>query len=120
MEVVVWLRRLGLGWYEAAFRGGERFRKLMKRPVPLGVRKMIDKGRSQIGQCNCVERGWLLTLAFVAVAIAAWLTAPIAQIESIAFAAEVDAIGAPAPVGFADIIERVKPAVVGIRVRIEE
>ena len=79
---------------------------------------MIDEGRSQIGQCNCVERGWLLTLAFVAVAIAAWLTAPIAQIE-IAFAAEVDAIGAPAPVGFADIIERVKPAVVGIRVRIE-
>ena len=56
---------------------------------------MIDEGRSQIGQCNCVERGWLLTLAFVAVAIAAWLTAPIAQIESIAFAAEVDAIGAP-------------------------
>jgi hypothetical protein len=52
---------------------------------------MIDEGRSQIGQCNCVERGWLLTLAFVAVAIAAWLTAPIAQIESIAFAAEVDA-----------------------------
>jgi serine protease Do len=80
---------------------------------------MIDEGRSQIGQCNCVERGWLLTLAFVAVAIAAWLTAPIAQIESNAFAAEVDAIGAPAPVGFADIIERVKPAVVGIRVRIE-
>jgi hypothetical protein len=38
MEVVVWLRSLGLGWYEAAFRGGERFRKLMKRPVPLGVR----------------------------------------------------------------------------------
>jgi len=80
---------------------------------------MIDEGRSQLGQCNCVERGWLLTLAFVAVAIAAWLTAPTAQIESIAFAAEVDAIGAPAPVGFADIIERVKPAVVGIRVRIE-
>jgi hypothetical protein len=33
MEVVVWLRSLGLGWYEGAFRGGERFRKLMKRPV---------------------------------------------------------------------------------------
>src|SRR5208282_1951269 len=44
---------------------------------------------------------------------------PIAQIESIAVAAEVDAIGVPAPVGFADIVERVKPAVVGVRVRIE-
>jgi hypothetical protein len=54
---------------------------------------MIDEGRSQIGQGNCVERGWLPTLAFVAVAIAAWLTTPIAQIESVAFAAEVDASG---------------------------
>ena len=80
---------------------------------------MIDEARSQIGQCHRVWRGWLLRLAFVAVAIAAWLTAPIPQIDSMAVAAEVDAIGAPAPVGFADIIERVKPAVVGIRVRIE-
>ncbi len=80
---------------------------------------MIDEVRSQIGQCHRVWRGSLLRLAFVAVAIAAWLTAPIAQIDSMAVAAEVDAIGAPAPVGFADIVERVKPAVVGVLVRIE-
>ena len=80
---------------------------------------MIDEVRSQIGQCHRVWRGSLLRLAFIAVAIAAWLTAPIAQIESMAVAAEVDAIGAPAPVGFADIVERVKPAVVGVRVTIE-
>jgi len=80
---------------------------------------MIDEVCSQIGQCNGVWRSWLLRLAFVAVAIAAWLTVPIAQIDSMAVAAEVDAIGAPAPVGFADIVERVKPAVVRIRVRIE-
>ncbi len=35
-------------------------------------------------------------------------------------AAEVDAVGAPAPVGFAEIAARVKPAVVRVRVRIEE
>jgi serine protease Do len=35
-------------------------------------------------------------------------------------AGEVDAIGAPAPIGFADVIERVKPAVVGVRVKIAE
>jgi serine protease Do len=35
-------------------------------------------------------------------------------------AAEVDAIGAPAPIGFADVIERVKPAVVGVRVKVAE
>ena len=31
-----------------------------------------------------------------------------------------NALGALAPVGFADIVERVKPAVVGVRVKIEE
>ena len=30
-----------------------------------------------------------------------------------------DAIGVPAPVGFADVVERVKPAVVGVQVKIE-
>jgi hypothetical protein len=39
--------------------------------------------------------------------------------ESIAVAAELNAIGIPAPVGFADIVERVKPAVVGVQVKIE-
>ncbi len=37
-----------------------------------------------------------------------------------AVAAEVDAIGATAPLGFAEIIEKVKPAVVGVRVKVED
>ncbi len=68
---------------------------------------MID--RFQIGQRN--------GLSFVALLITAWLTAPV---DSTAVAAEVDAIGAPAPIGFADIVARVKSAVVGVRVKIEE
>ena len=52
--------------------------------------------------------------AFIAVAIAAWLTASTAEIGSIAVAAEVNAIGVPAPADFANIVERVKPAVVGV------
>jgi len=35
-------------------------------------------------------------------------------------AAAVDAANAPSPTGFADIVERVKPAVVGIRVKVRE
>ena len=54
--------------------------------------------------------------ALVALAIAAWHVTLGGQ----AAATEVDALGAPAPVGFADIVERVKPAVVGVRVKIEE
>ena len=68
---------------------------------------MIDEARSQIRS------------AFIDVAIVACLTASIVQIESIAVAAEVNAIGIPAPVGFADIVGRVKPAVVGVQVKIE-
>jgi serine protease Do len=41
------------------------------------------------------------------------------QSSSQAIAAPVDAVGAPAPVGFADVIEKVKPAVVGVRVKFE-
>lgn len=37
-----------------------------------------------------------------------------------AVAAEVDAVGVTAPTNFADIIERVRPAVVGVRVKAEE
>jgi serine protease Do len=80
---------------------------------------MIDEVRSQIRQCNCVLVDGLHRLAFVAVAIAAWLTASTAHLQSIAVAAEVDAIGVRAPLDFADVVERVKPAVVGVRVRIE-
>ena len=29
-------------------------------------------------------------------------------------------MGAPAPIGFADVIERVKPAVVGVRVKVAD
>jgi serine protease Do len=56
-----------------------------------------------------------------ALVVAAWLAMPGAgwQPGSSASAAEVDAVGAPAPVGFADIIQKVKPAVVGVRVKIE-
>jgi serine protease Do len=43
-----------------------------------------------------------------------------AFVPSRLLAAEVDAIGAPAPIGFADVIERVKPAVVGVRVKVAE
>ncbi len=70
-------------------------------------------------QCNCVLRNRLLRLAFAAVQVVAWLTASTAHLQSIAVAAEVDAIGVRAPLDFADIVERVKPAVVGVRVRIE-
>jgi hypothetical protein len=72
---------------------------------------MIDEARSQIRQCNCVLVDGLRRLAFVAVVTAASLT-PIAHIQSVAAAAEVNAIGVPAPVSFADVVERVKPAVV--------
>lgn len=57
-----------------------------------------------------------------AVAIGALLAAGEAGWPSAcqAIAAPVDAIGAPAPVGFADIIEKIKPAVVGVRVSVEQ
>jgi serine protease Do len=58
-------------------------------------------------------------LALVACAIAASAAShPVFTFP--AEAAEVDAIGVPAPLGFADIIERVKPAVVGVRVKVED
>ena len=73
--------------------------------------------RSQITRDNSVLVEGLHRLAVAAVAISAWLTASIAQDGSIAVAAEVNATGIPAPVGFADIVERVKPAVVGVQVK---
>ena len=56
----------------------------------------------------------------------AWVMVPLlvcaiaSMAPSRARAAEVDAIGAPAPIGFAEVIERVKPAVVGVRVKVAE
>jgi serine protease Do len=61
----------------------------------------------------------LISLCFVALTTAAWLTTPGLRITLRAAAAEVDAVGAPAPIGFANVIERVKPAVVGVRVKIK-
>ena len=57
-----------------------------------------------------------------ALALGTWLVAAGAGWlpGSRAVAAAVDAANAPSPIGFADIIERVKPAVVGVRVKIEE
>jgi serine protease Do len=82
---------------------------------------MIDKAHPLIEvQHNCTWRGFPITLSLVALAMAAWLTAPDLLIGFQAVAAEVDAVGAPAPLGFADIVGRVKPAVVRVRVRIEE
>ncbi len=85
---------------------------------------MIDKAHSRIDvRYNCFCRGFAMTLALVGLAVAAWfagwLAGPDLRIGSPAVAAEVDAVGAPAPVGFADIVARVKPAVVGVRVKIE-
>jgi hypothetical protein len=73
---------------------------------------MIDKAHPLIEvQHSCTWRGFPITLSLVALAMAAWLTAPDLLIGFQAVAAEVDAVGAPAPLGFADIVGRVKPAV---------
>jgi S1-C subfamily serine protease len=81
---------------------------------------MVDQAHSHIDiPHNHVCRGCPVALLLVALATAAWFTAPDLRIGSQAAAAEVAAIGTPAPIGFAEIVERVKPAVVGVRVRIE-
>ena len=54
-----------------------------------------------------VRRGFCLAIA--ALIAVPWLVAADAHVGADAFAGEVDAMGAPAPLGFADIIERVKP-----------
>ena len=65
----------------------------------------------------------MLTSASVALALAAGLVLsgmPGLNSDFEAAAAEVDAAGAPHPDGFAAIVARVKPAVVGVRVKMEE
>ncbi|HVX77496.1 MAG TPA: Do family serine endopeptidase [Bradyrhizobium sp.] len=57
--------------------------------------------------------------ALVGVIVIAALSS-IWQLKSSAIAAEVDAADVVAPNGFAEIIERVRPAVVGVRVKIDE
>ena len=66
--------------------------------------------------CSC---GLYIRRLRVAFAIAALFAALDLWIGSQAGAAQVDAKGAPAPVGFADVIERVKPTVVGVRAKID-
>jgi serine protease Do len=68
--------------------------------------------RSQLGQRVCYR---LLMLSWVTIA-----ATMICQLASPALGGEVDATGAAAPLGFAEIIERVRPTVVGVQVRIEE
>jgi serine protease Do len=53
----------------------------------------------------------------MAAAMTAWLA--VSATGSQVLAAEVDAVGASAPLGFADVIEKVKPAVAGVRIKIE-
>ena len=80
---------------------------------------MIEKTLLQVDTlANWVERR-LVTSRLMASVVATWLTAGCLLSGSQVTAAEVDAIGTPAPLGFADIVERVKPTVVGIRVKIE-
>ena len=66
--------------------------------------------------CSCRLYARRLLVAF---AIAASFAALDLWIGSQAGAAQVDAKGAPAPVGFADVIERVKATVVGVRANFE-
>ncbi|MGA8654034.1 MAG: Do family serine endopeptidase [Xanthobacteraceae bacterium] len=80
---------------------------------------MIDKKISRVAAGR--RATWPgVALSLIACAIAVLPAATRRPLGFEARAAEVDAIGAPAPVGFADIIERVKPAVVGVRVKVED
>src|SRR5580693_5659286 len=73
---------------------------------------MVNNSNSRFAAAYGTAR--ILVLSLVACTFAASVAASPAQ------AAEVDANGAPAPIGFADVIERVKPAVVGVRVKVAE
>src|SRR6516164_6856815 len=76
-------------------------------------RPMVENSSSRFaGAAN--RKAQVFALCLFAVAIAVPVAASPAQ------AAEVDAIGSPAPMGFADVIERVKPAVVGVRVKVAD
>ena len=74
---------------------------------------MVENGSSRFASA-ANRKAQVFALCLFASAIAAPGAAPLAQ------AAEVDAIGSPAPMGFADVIERVKPAVVGVRVKVAD
>ena len=83
--------------------------------------RMIDEARSRSAiRQSCIWRRFIIALSLVVLANTAWLATPNLRMGSEAVAAEVDAVGVPAPLGFADIVARVKPAVVGVRVKVEE
>jgi len=71
------------------------------------------KGRASHGPRH------LATRYMAALTLGAWLVTAGAGWGCRAVAAAVDAADAPSPIGFADIIERVKPAVVGVRVKVD-
>lgn len=85
---------------------------------------MIDDAGSPVHALRHASRGsrLLASRCLAALTLGAWLvTAGVGwERGSHAVAAAVDAANAPSPIGFADIIERVKPAVVGVRVKVEE
>jgi len=80
---------------------------------------MMDKNLSQMDDLGSRVRRRRVKSATLATVIVTWLSAGYLLSGSHIAAAEIDAVGVPAPLGFADIVERVKPAVVGIRVKIE-
>ena len=80
---------------------------------------MIEKSLLQVDILANFIRCRLVTSGLFAVAVVIWSAAGGVLSGSSGAAAEVDAIGVPAPLGFADIVERVKPTVVGVRVKIE-
>jgi serine protease Do len=84
---------------------------------------MMDDAGSPLHAPRRASRGSRLLASryLAALTLGAWLVT--AGVEwkpgSHAVAAAVDAVNAPSPIGFADIIDRVKPAVVGVRVKVE-
>jgi serine protease Do len=80
---------------------------------------MIDKTFLQVDTFAKWMGRRLFASGLMTSSVATWLAVGYLLNGAQAAAAEVDAIGVPAPLGFADIVERVKPTVVGIRVKIE-
>ena len=85
---------------------------------------MINNAGSAVHALRHASRGsrFSPSRCLTALTLGTWLVVAGAEWGpgSHAVAAAVDATSAPAPIGFADIIERVKPAVVGVRVKVEE
>jgi serine protease Do len=92
-----------------------------KPPLPMILTKHAGQGALRVINkvCDFDLLYRISRLATGTILAIVWLAAPNWRAGSEAIAAEVDAIGVPAPVGFADIVERVKPAVVRVRVTIE-